>query len=84
MKTMSGYSEVAKKMPKKKSISDIRSIRIEKAANGFTVSCEHEPKPSKKDAPYHYESPEQYVFESGDAVMDFMGEIMGKGDRDDD
>lgn len=75
--TVKGYSSITKK--KGKSPGTIRSIRIEKAKNGFTVSCDHAPEPSKS---MEWTPPEQYVFESAKDTAEFVEEALGAGDKD--
>ncbi len=73
--TVKGYSSITKK--KGKNPGTIRSIRIEKAKNGFTVSCDHESKP---DGPW--QPSENYVFESASDAAEFVEEALGAGDKD--
>ncbi len=53
-----------------------RSIRIERAENGFSISCEMEQKASKKGETSPYVPPETYVFENSDSIADFVKEMM--------
>ena len=82
-------ADLTKKYAKKASSGELESIRIEKAANGFTVSCSHKPKPEKKskegsDAPGRWEPPEEYVFTSAAMVAEFVEMVLGVKDSGDD
>lgn len=56
---------------------ELRSVRVEAAENGFTVSVEFEPKKTgKKNEPSSYVPPEQYVFESSKDAARFVQETL--------
>ena len=57
---------------------DLRSIRITKAENGFSISCDYEPKPGKKNEPSPYIPPEEYVFETSESVSSFVKEMLSE------
>lgn len=53
--------------------SQLRSIRIDMADNGYTVQCQEEME--GKEPVYH--EPSRYVFGSADEVADFVKEKLG-------
>lgn len=59
----------------------LRSIRIEVAANGYTVNCDHEPEPSKKDTPCCGPSEKPSVFESTDSVLAYVKQQLNGGQK---
>ena len=62
---------------KAKSHGDLRPIRIELAENGFTITCDYEPKKaSKGNEPMPHEPPENYVFESAESAADYVREML--------
>lgn len=73
--SMAGFSQVsapstATNAPAKgRSAKVLESIRIEVAANGFTVSCSH----SGGDYPEPYRSPKPMVFDTVEATLAHVG-----------
>lgn len=83
--TISGFSEVTKGYSKKHKDETLESINIQRAANGFTVSCRHESKKKKSSngamcGPYI--EPEQYLFTSAKDTAEFVEHLLGESDGD--
>lgn len=60
--------------------SEMSSMHIEKAANGFTVETRRKPKPHKENLPYDYEADrEQRVFNNVEDMLGHIREMCGGG-----
>ena len=82
MKAIAGVSQMPKSKGAAKKMGDMESIHVERAKNGFSVSCRYKAKESKKNEPMPYMEPEQYVFKSAEEVATFMEHALGVPDKD--
>ena len=76
-----GYAERKgnKTKPAKKGPAD--SVRIERAENGYTVSCSHPPPASKPGECAPWEPSKNYVFETLEKATAFANEAFGAGKK---
>ena len=70
-----------KKSPKGKEHTKVKSVNIERANNGFTVSHRHEEKPAKGGKMPMYEETKQDVFQKKDDAIQHANDLFdSKGD----
>ena len=78
-----GATNMTVEEPEESGAGALRSLRVEVAANGFTVQCDYAPKGKPGGAPPSYATPELKVFTDAQAVADYvLGELGGGGSED--